>query len=66
VADDEPQERWLAKGHAITDTAKVPPKPDGEKPNRWPLVNDELAINCSARPRLRAWKLLSQSGGYPR
>ena len=54
--------RGCAKGHAITDTAKVPPKPDGQKPNCWPLVNDELAINCG-KAQAEGVELLSPSGG---
>ena len=36
------RERRLAEGHAMQDTSKVARKPEGGKPGRLPLVDDEL------------------------
>jgi putative transposase len=38
--DDEPQEKRLAEGHAMTDTAKVPRNAEGGRPGRrrWPMT----------------------------
>jgi putative transposase len=37
------KERRLAEGHAMDDTSKVARKPEGGRPGRRPLVDDDLA-----------------------
>src|SRR6266536_3561622 len=47
--DDEPQERRLAEGHAMKDTATVPRNPADREPALPPVVDPELADQLLAR-----------------
>jgi hypothetical protein len=47
--DDEPQERRLAEGHAMSDTAKMGRKHDEGPPGRRPLIDEELADQLLGR-----------------
>jgi transposase-like protein len=60
--DAEPLEGRLAEGHAMDDTAKMGRKPDGGKPPRRPLVDDELADHLLGRAQERGAELLGPDG----
>jgi putative transposase len=46
----------------MTDTSTVPRKPDGGKPTRWPLVDDELADQLLGKAAAEGVELLGPDG----
>ncbi len=57
------RKEWqLAEGHAMQDTAKVPRKPEGGKPARRPLVDDELADQLLGKAQAEGAELLGPDG----
>src|SRR6516164_5608665 len=52
----------LAEGHVMQDTAKVPRKPEGERPERRPLVDDELADELLGKAQAEGVELLGPDG----
>jgi putative transposase len=60
--DDEPQERRLAEGHAMTDTATVARDRDDREPGSPPLVGPELADQLLARAEAGGVELLGPDG----
>src|SRR3984957_6422523 len=55
-------ERRLAEGHAMTDTAKVPRNAEGGRPGRRPLVDDELADQLLEKAQAEGAELLGPDG----
>jgi transposase-like protein len=60
--DDEPQERRLAEGHAMTDTAMVPRNPEGREPSRPALIDEELADQLLGKAQAQGVELLGPDG----
>src|SRR6476646_3037513 len=58
--DDEPQERRLAEGHPMKDTATVPRSPGDQDPP--PLVGQELADELLGRAQAGGVELLGPDG----
>jgi len=58
--DDGPQELRLAEVRAIINTSTVPRKPDGGKPARRPLVDDELADQLPGKAQAEGVELLQR------
>jgi transposase-like protein len=56
------KERWLAEGHAMTETAKVPRNAEGGRPGRRPLVDDELADQLLEKAQAEGAELLGPDG----
>src|SRR6516162_7919240 len=52
----------LAEGHAMTETSMVPRKPEGERPKRRPLVDDELADQLLGKAQAEGVELLGPDG----
>jgi hypothetical protein len=50
----------------MQDTAKVPRKPDGGKPARRPLVDDELADQLLGKAQAEGVEVLGSDGLLPR
>src|SRR5215471_3291412 len=52
----------LAEGHVMTETSRVPRKSEGERPQRRPLVDDELADQLLGKARAEGAELLGPDG----
>jgi len=55
--DDEPQER-LAEGFVMSDTAMVPRKPDGQRPEWRPVIDKQLADQLLGKAQAEGVELL--------
>jgi putative transposase len=60
--DDEPQELRLAEGHVMHDTAKVNRKSGGGRPDRRPLVGEQLADELLGKAQAEGVELLGPDG----
>jgi hypothetical protein len=60
--DDEPQERRLAEGHAMNDTAGVPRNPADRAPARPQLIDEELADQLLGKAQAEGVELLGPDG----
>jgi hypothetical protein len=64
--DDEPQERRLAEGHAMTDTAMVRSESEGREPARPALIDEQLADQLPGRAQAEGVELLARTVCCPR
>jgi putative transposase len=60
--DDEPQERRLAEGHAMTDTATVARKPSDRVPAPPGIIDEELADQLLGKAQAQGVELLGPDG----
>jgi putative transposase len=52
----------LAEGHVMHDTAKVPRKPDGDRPARRPVIDEQLADQLLGKAQAEGVELLGPDG----
>jgi hypothetical protein len=60
--DDEPQERRLAEGHAMTDTARVAGKAADRVPAPAGIIDEELADQLLRKAQAEGVELLGPDG----